>query len=284
MKVAFVTDSGTGYSKEYWKEKGIYSLPLQIEYDGNSYDEEETITKEQVVQNLKDKKVMKTSLPKLGYIQDLFEQLKKDGYDTVFAVPICKGLSGTMDAMEMIANQEGLSFIGFNCYSTAVLQAFCIETAKKMYDEGKSIDDILAHLEKVSKGADTILLVDDLQNMKRGGRLTPMAAALGGLLRIKPVLHINDETEGKVDVLAKVRTASKAQEYVINRLVDERGVNKDWDITVAHEGAPEAAKAYAEKIESKIDGAKVNIIDLISTVGTHTGLGCLAVQAFDPKA
>lgn len=281
MKAAFVTDSGTGFSSEYWKEKGIYSLPLQIECDGISYDENETISQKEVIEKLKDKKVMKTSLPKLGLVQDLFEELKEDGYDTIFAVPICRGLSGTLDSMAMIANQLDLKFYGFDCYSTAVIQAHCIEQAKKMYDEGKSMEQILEVLEKEAASCDTILLVDDLQNMKRGGRLTPMAAALGGLLKIKPVLHDNIETDGKVDVLAKVRTMSKAQDYVIDRL-QNMGVDSNWDVTVAHVNALEQAEKYAERIKSKIPNLKIRIIDLVSAVGIHTGLGCLAVQAFKP--
>lgn len=282
MKMAFVTDSGTGQSQEYWKEKGIYSVPLQIEVDGTSYDEQETISNREVIDYLKGKKVLKTSLPKLGLISDLFEKLKEEGYDSIFAVPICKGLSGTLSSMAMMAEQLGLQFYGFDCYSTAVIQSACIVKAKEMYDAGKSVDEILETLEKMAASCDTILLVDDLQNMKRGGRLTPMAAALGGLLKIKPVLHDNIETDGKVDVLTKVRTLSKAQDYVINRLKDEKHVDKDWDVTVAHVDAHEGAKAYAAKIENEIPGLKVRIIELVPAVGSHTGLGCLAVQAFKP--
>ena len=99
MKVAFVTDSGTGIAPSKMMEKGIYSLPLQIECEGISYDEYETIAYSTVIENLHAQKLMKTSLPKLGKIQDMFEEIKNKGYDAVFCVPICKGLSGTMDAM-----------------------------------------------------------------------------------------------------------------------------------------------------------------------------------------
>lgn len=282
MKIAFVTDSGSGLSAEYWKKQGIYCLPLQITVEGTSFDEGETISYQQVIDRLKKQEVLKTSMPAFGKIMDLFEQLKEEGYEGIFAVPICRGLSGTLDAMESAATDLGLQFYGFDCYSTAVIQAHCILTAKKMYEEGKSIDEIMAALEASASSCDTILLVNDLQNMKRGGRLTPIAAALGGLLKIKPILHDNKETDGKVDVLDKVRTMSKAQDKVIERMKNI-GVNRNYDFTVAHVDAREAAEAYAHKISEAFDGASIRIIDLVSAVGVHTGLGCLAVQVFDPK-
>ncbi len=282
MKLAFVTDSGTGFSQAFWKERGIYSLPLQITVGDHTYDEFEEISYDQVIDNLHKQTLMKTSLPSLGKIEDLFEQLKKDGYEGVFAVPICKGLSGTLDAMESAARQVGLTFYGFDTYSTAVLQSHCILTAKKMYEEGKSIEEIFEELEKIAGSCDTILLVDDLQHMRRGGRLTATAAALGGLLKIKPILHVNKDTDGRVDVVEKVRTMSRAQDRVIDR-VKALGANNHYDFTVAHVDSAAAAEAYAQKIKAAFPGATIRIIDLVSAVGIHTGLNCLAVQVFDPE-
>lgn len=282
MKVAFVTDSGTGYNKEYWKKRGIFSLPLQIEVNGKSYDEGEEIHIPDVLENLHKGIPMKTSLPKLGHIEDLFEQLKKEGYDTIFAVPICRGLSSTMNSMEMVAHMLELDFIGVDCYTTAVVQACMIEKAKKMWDEGNSIEKIVKELERIAASCDTILLVDDLNHLKRGGRMTPLAATLGGLLKIKPILHLDLETEGRIDVLGKVRTMSKAQDFVIERLKNI-GVNKDYTIILADVDAREASKKFGAKIEAAFEGIKIHYIDLVSAVSSHTGLGCLAVQVFNPN-
>ncbi len=280
MKLAFVTDSGTGQSAQFWKEKGIYSLPLQISVSDQTYDEGVNIFYKDVISSLHQQIPMKTSMPSLGKIEDLFEELKKDGYDAVFCVPICRGLSGTLDAMESAAQQVGLDFYGFDCSSTAVLEAHCILRAKTMYDQGASIDEIMAHLERMARHSDTILLIEDLQHMKRGGRLTAGAAMLGGLLKIKPVLHLDPDTKGKVDVLEKVRTMSRAQERVIDRM-KSIGVGKGYDITVAHVDSLEAARVYADKIAKAFPDCTVRIIDLVSAVAAHTGLNCLAVQVFD---
>ena len=280
MKLAFVTDSGTGFNAEFWKERGIYSLPLQITIDQETFEENETISYGQIIRNLHDQVLMKTSLPSLGKIEDLFEELKNEGYDTIFAVPICRGLSGTLDSMEMIANQLEMKFVGVDCYCTAVEQGCMIEAAKKMYEANIPIDEIIKKLQNIADSCETVLLCDDLDHMKRGGRLTPMAAALGGLLKIKPVLHIDKSTNGKVDVLDKVRTMKRAQDRVIKHL-KELNVNSNYTFIVAHVDALEAAKEYAQKIESQIEGAKVKVINLVSAVGIHTGLGCLALQVFN---
>ncbi len=282
MKLAFVTDSGTGISPEFWKKRGIFCLPLQLSSGSETFNENETIFHDDVIQRLKNSEVLKTSMPAFGRIQDLFDELKAEGYEGVFAVPICKGLSGTLEAMESAANQAGLVFYGFDCYSTAVLQAHCILEAKEMYDAGKSMEEILDKLQKIAGSADTILLCSDLQHMKRGGRLTATAAALGGLLKIKPILHLDIETGGRVDVVDKVRTMSRAQDRVIERM-NNSGVTKDYDITVAHVDALQEAEVYAKKISEAFGGAKVRLIDLVSAVSAHTGLGCLAVQVFNPQ-
>ena len=105
MKIAFVTDTGTGQHPDNWKEKRNYCHPLQITCDEESKDEYTEITYSEVIKKLHEKKVLRTSLPSLGKIEDCFKELNNEGYDTIFAVPICRVLSGTLDSMEMIANQ-----------------------------------------------------------------------------------------------------------------------------------------------------------------------------------
>ncbi len=279
MKVAFLTDTGTGVSVETWKQRGVYCVPLQIEYDGSSYEEMETITYNQFIQNLHLEKDMKTSLPSLGRIEDCFDDMIQNGFDTVFAVPICRGLSSTLDTMAMIARQKEMDFIGIDCFVTAVVQEKMILKAKALYEQGVDLKEIESRVQKMADGCETILLCDDLQHMSRGGRLTPMAATLGGLLKIKPILKIDQSTSGKVDVMDKVRTMKKAQDKVIEML-KQKGVDASFTFVVAHVDALDGAKEYAQKIRAAFEGAEVSIIPLVSVVGIHTGLGCLALQVF----
>ena len=110
MKIAFVTDSGTGKSVGELAQAEIYSVPLQVSCDNKNYQDLEELGIDEIYALMKDGKMLSTSLPSLGKIEELFQGLKQQGYDMIFAVPICSGLSGTINAMEMIAQQQGIAF------------------------------------------------------------------------------------------------------------------------------------------------------------------------------
>lgn len=279
MKTAFVTDSGTGKTIEALTAKGIFSVPLQISFDNVNRNDLENITLPEVFDLIRQEKMLTTSLPSLGRITALFEQLKADGYEQIFAVPICNGLSGTISAMEMIAAQVGIVFDYLDCYVTAVVQEYLIENAKRMHEAGIALSAIKEKLAAVVKTTDTLLLPNDLQHLKRGGRLTPLAVALGGLLKIKPILKINQETNGKIDVVGKVRTMHRAMDEAIN-IMKQEGVDDSYWITVAHADDEAEAKVLQEKLKTAFPNAQHSLIPLVSVVSIHTGRGCQAIQYF----
>ena len=154
-----------------------------------------------------------------------------------------------------------------------------IKLAKQLHEAGKSIEQIKEVLQRIVHTTNTILLPSDLQHLKRGGRLTPLAATLGGLLKIKPILKINEETSGKIDVLDKVRTMHKAMDRVIEIMKSEH-VDDSYLITVAHADDEAEALVYMDKLKQAFPNATHQIIKLVSVVGVHTGRGCQAVQYF----
>lgn len=279
MKTAFVTDSGTGKSVSELKKDGIFSVPLQVSYDNTNYQDLEDLGIERIYELMKEGVMLSTSLPSLGRIEALFEHLKEDGYEQIFAVPICSGLSGTLNAMEMCAKSVGLPFLSVDCHVTAVVQEYLIRLAKRLHERGTAAAQIKEVLEAVVANTNTLLLPNDLQHLKRGGRLTPLAAALGGLLKIKPILKINKETAGRIDVVDKVRTMHKAMDKVI-QIMRQEHVGKGYSITVAHADDAEEADYYMKKIQEAFPEAETQIIKLVSVVGVHTGRGCQAVQYF----
>lgn len=279
MKTAFVTDSGTGKSAAQLKEDGIYSVPLQVSYDKKNFQDLEELGIDEIYELMKEGKMLSTSLPSLGKIEELFTSLKEEGYERIFAVPICTGLSGTINAMVMSAESVGIAFEYVDCHVTAIVQDYMIKLAKQLYENGKDMEEIKEVLGRIVDTTNTILLPNDLQHLKRGGRLTPLAATLGGLLKIKPILKINKETSGKIDVLDKVRTMHKAMDKVIDIMKSE-GVDDTYLITVAHADDALEAEVYMNKIKEAFPGASTQIIKLVSVVGVHTGRGCQAVQYF----
>lgn len=281
MKVAFVTDSGCEHNQAAMAALGIYSLPLQISNGSDVILELEDANIEEIYQRVQAGELMKTSLPPLGMIEDLFADLKKQGYDTVFAVPICSGLSGTSNAMRLAAQENDLNFICIDTYVTAEVQYYCITLAKKLFDEGKSLDEIQEILKKVIDSASTLLIPVDLNHLKRGGRLTPLAATLAGLLKIKPILKIDQTTEGRIDVSEKVRTLHKAMDKAIDLMI-ENGLTNEYELVVAYVLETADCKDMMKRIEERVPGLKPRLIELISVVGCHTGIGCIAIQYFKP--
>ena len=279
MKIAFVTDSGIGKTAAEMAADDIISLPLQISVDGRSLQDMEDIDKDQLITLLQQQKAMATSLPALGRIQECFEKLKAEGYELIFAVPICSGLSGTISAMQTTAAQLDLPIITIDTHVTAVVQESLIRTATQMAEAGASMEDIQAACQQVIDTTNTLILPSDMQHLKRGGRLTPLAATLAGLLKIKPILEINQRTMGRIDVKEKVRTYTRALERAV-QIMKEDSIDEHYSITVAHVDAPQTAEQLAAILRRTFPKSEVQIIKLVNVVAVHTGLNTQAIQYF----
>lgn len=279
MKVAFVCDSGTGRNVAQLREMGIFSCPLQIGDENQNYLELEDLTIEQVYEKVNRQEMLKTSLPPLGRIKDTIEEIKHLGYDTVFCVPICSGLSSTHNAFRLICEEANLKFIFVDTHVTAEVEFYCITQAKRMYEEGISIEQILKAMDEIIESASTLLIPMDLSHLARGGRLTPFAATLAGFLKIHPILRVDKTTYGKIDVYEKVRTLSKAMDHAVD-FMKKMGVDEQYDVFVAYVKETSNCEIMMKKIQEAFPKTKVQLIPLISTVGCHTGIGCIAIQYY----
>jgi DegV family protein with EDD domain len=277
MKIAVVTDSGSNIYHQGIEMEGLFKLPLQITDGVNTYLEGETITIDQTYQLISEKKTLMTSLPPLGRIEELFETLKEH-YDGIFAVPICPGLSGTLGAMQSAAMTVGIPFDFIDCYSIASNELHLAISARKMFDAGKTVKQVRETLQAAAEDSVTLVIADDLPHLARNGRVTPLAASIGGLFKIKPVLIVNKGTAGKIDVLEKVRTMPKALESIIDYF-KKMGVDEHHLICVAHVWAEETGRELLGRIEAEFPTSEVFFVPLISTVGVNTGLGCVGCQA-----
>ena len=191
MKVAFVCDTGTGLSPAQLETYGVYGAPLQITFDEKTYLENVEINVDEVYAEMMKGKMIKTSLANMEETEALFTRLKNEGYEMIFAVPICSGLSGTINMMRLTAETVGLKFDYYDCHCTAILEHYLCVRAKQLYEEGKTLDEIKVILDQTTNSANTLIIPDDLMHLARGGRLTPATAKLAGLLKIKPILNIN---------------------------------------------------------------------------------------------
>lgn len=281
MKTAYVTDSGTGKSISELAKEGIVSVPLQISDEKNTYQDMENLSKNDMIRLLNEGHVFTTSQPSPGIIEECFQSLQEQGVNLIIAVPICNGLSGTIGTMTAIANSLGMKIICVDTYVTAVVQEYILLRIKECFDKGMSDLDVKILADQIIDSTNTLIIPENLDQLIRGGRLTPLAAKLGKLLKIAPVLQINKRTSGRIDTLQKVRTFRKALEKAMDQMeIDGVGENENWSITIAHVNNIDAAQQLYHKLSERFPKADIQIIQLCSPVAAHTGLGSICLQYF----
>lgn len=278
-KIAVVTDTGSNMSFQEAAEKGIHVLPLQITFEDKSYQDIEEISTQEIYQRLKNKEMPKTSMPVYARIEECFLQLKSQDYDTILGVPLTTGLSTTASTMEAIAQELGLHFVLLDCYSTCQIQKYVCLKAKELVDAKKSAEEIVQILQPKIQHANSVILVKDLDHLKRGGRLTPVAARMASLLKIFPILQINQSTQGKIDVFSKVRTETKAYHFAMEQVIAQMKDLKTTKVFLIDTEYPSGLQQM-EKALIQAGMPKENITyDVISSViAVHTGMGCTCIQ------
>lgn len=284
MKIAYVTDSGTGKSIAELAKDGIISVPLQVSDENTTYQDMENLTKADLIRLLTEGHTFKTSQPSYGIVQECFESLKQQGVDLIYAVPICNGLSGTISTMTAIAQSLGLNIITIDTYVTAVVQEYIIKRIKRAHEENTSDLEIQLITNEIIDSTNTLIIPENLDQLIRGGRMTPLAAKLGKLLKIAPVLQINKSTSGRIDTLQKVRTFRRALEKAMEQM-EKDGVGKedDWHVAIAHVNNVTEAQSLYHKMSEKFPKAEIEVIELCSPVAAHTGLGAICLQYFRKK-
>lgn len=276
MKIAVLCDSACAMSKQECNDLGIYYLPLQVVLNEKTYLDGVDLTISDVNKMLEEKMMPTTSMPVLGMMHEILQQIKDDGYDAIVCVPLTSGLSSTASALVSSAEAVGIKMALIDCYTTCVIQKYIVLEAKKLVDQGLDLDTIVNKLETSLSRSNTLIIPDDLEHLKRGGRLTPLAAALGGLLKIKPILQLNRAVDGKIDTCDKVRTMSKAMSRAIDILAED--VCDDDVLFVASTGDTSDGDKLEALMHERFPNNEI-IRDVIGPViSVHTGLNCLGIQ------
>ncbi len=283
MKIAVVTDSNSGITQAQAKEMGVTVLPMPFMIDGEVYYEDMTLTQEQFYQRLKDNSDISTSQPTPDSVLKMWDELLKE-YDQIIHIPMSSGLSGSCSTAMMLAGEdeyEGKVFVVDN-RRISVTQYQSVKDAQMLAALGMDGAQIKKRLEETAADSVIFITVDTLKYLKKGGRITPAAAALGTLLRIKPVLIILGE---KLDSFAKARTMKQAKTMMMNAIqkeLDERlhdSECKDCHLAIAHTDNEEAALEFKKEVEERYPNADVYMAPLSLSIACHIGPGSLAVTA-----
>lgn len=283
MKIAVVTDSNSGITQAQAREMGVAVLPMPFMIDGETYYEDITLTQEQFYQRLKDNADIATSQPTPDSILKMWDKLLKE-YDQIIHIPMSSGLSGSCSTAMMLAGEdeyEGKVFVVDN-RRISVTQYQSVKDAQMLAAMGMDGTQIKKRLEETAADSVIFITVDTLKYLKKGGRITPAAAALGTLLKIKPVLIILGE---KLDSFAKARTMKQAKTMMMNAIqkeLDERlhdSECRNCYLAIAHTDNEEAALEFKKEVEERFPNADVYVAPLSLSIACHIGPGSLAVTA-----
>ena len=277
-KVAIVTDSNSGITQKRGEELGIYVLPMPFFIDGELYLEDITLSQEQFYEKLGADSEISTSQPSPGDVMDLWDKLLED-YDEIVCIPMSSGLSSTCETALSLAQDYDEKVQVVNNQRISVTQEQSVYDAIKLRDEGQSAAEIRQVLEKEKMQASIYITVDTLKYLKKGGRITPAAAAIGTVLNLKPVLQIQGE---KLDAFAKVRGWKAAKKTMLNAiekdLTDRFADVKDQMVLgMAYTCSKEEADEWKNEIQTRFPDYELVEGPLSLSIACHIGPGAMAI-------
>ena len=278
-KVRIITDSNSGITVEAARELGVTVLPMPFSINEEMYFEQESLTHEQFYEELAAGKDIMTTQPSPAQVMGIWDEALKD-YDEIVYIPMSSGLSGSYQTAAMLAEDyEGRVHV-VNNQRISVTQRQSVLDALRLLEAGKSAKEIKDILEEDKFNSSIYLMVDTLVYLKKGGRITPAAAALGTLLKLKPVLQIQGE---RLDAFAKARTVSQAKSIIINAVksdIDKRfgGLSKEnISLHMAYAHDLDRILEFKEEVLKEFPGYDINLYPLSLSVATHIGPGCIAL-------
>ena len=281
MKIAVVTDSNSGITQAQGKELGITVLPMPFMIDGNEFFEDISLTQQEFYGKMEEDMDISTSQPSPESIVELWEALLEE-YDGIVHIPMSSGLSGSCQTALMLAEEFDGRVQVVNNHRISVTQRQSALDALEMAGKGMDAVQIKEVLERTGSESTIYITVDTFKYLKKGGRITPAAAALGTLLRLKPVLTIQGE---KLDAFAKARTMKQAKSMMISAI--QHDLETRWDdkegkkthLEIAHTNCEEAALQLKEELLELFPDTDIHIDPLSLSVACHIGPGALAIAA-----
>lgn len=277
--VTIMTDSNSGITQEEAKELGVVVLPMPFYFDEEMLYEDIDLTQEQFYDRLLTGQSVKTSMPLVGDVTDAWDKAL-ESCDEIVYIPMSSGLSSSCETAYMLSQDYDGKVQVVNNQRISVTMRQSVLDALYLKEKGWSAEQIKDKLEEQKFESSIYIMVDTLEYLKKGGRITPAAAALGTILKLKPVLQIQGE---KLDAFAKARTVKQAKQIMIdsvkndleNRFHDPNA--EEMCLEIAYTKDVEAAIAFKEEVLSVWPGKEIVVNPLSLSVSCHIGPGALAL-------
>lgn len=273
-RVAVVTDSTAALPSAVVEKYDVTVVPLQVVLGNRVGAEGVDITSTDVAKALTARSTVSTSRPSPQAFADAYRRLAVDGATEIVSVHISAGLSGTLDAARLAATDAAVPVAVVDSRSTAMGLGFPVLAAAEAAVGAASAADVVAVADVAVQRTRVLFYVDSLDALRRGGRIGQVAAVVGGALMVKPLLQV---TDGRIALLEKVRTASKALARLEDVVANEAG-DAPVDLAVHHLAAPQRAEDMAELLRGRLPGVQTcHVSEVGAAVGAHVGVGLLGV-------
>lgn len=278
-KIAIVTDSNSGITQKQAEGLGIYVLPMPFMINEQTFYEDISLSQEEFYKRLADGDDVVTSQPSPESVLKLWDSLLEK-YDELVHIPMSSGLSGSCQSAMMLAKDYRGRVQVINNQRISVTQRQSALDAKKLAQEGRNAVQIKEVLEEDRRNSSIYIMLDTLYYLKKGGRITPAAAAVGTLLKLKPVLQIQGD---KLDAFAKARTTTQGKSVMTsaikNDMINRFGGDKEENIwlQIAHTDSEEAALVFRDELLKVFPGFDIHLAPLSLSIACHIGPGALAV-------
>ncbi len=279
-KIAVVTDSNSGITPKQAEKLGVFLIPMSFMIGGKNYYENIDLTQETFYEKLKNQEDISTSQPAPGDVLPVWDKVLET-YDEIVHIPLSSGLSSAcQSACALAADYDGKVQV-VNNQRISVTQKQSVYDALMLIEKGRDAAEIKKVLEEDKFNSSIYIMLDTLYYLKKGGRITPAAAALGTVLRLKPVLQIQGE---KLDAFAKARTITQAKSIMINAVRSDMKTRfgsespEDCILQMAHTENYEMIMQFKQEVEEAFPGFIVQDVDPLSlVVSCHIGPGALAL-------
>lgn len=274
MKI--ITDTGALLSPKEGEKIGVDVLPLNVIADKKSYKEYVDVTSQEFLDIVKEGHIPSSSQPSIGETMELFEKYPEED---ILVINMADGLSGTyqstVSAKESVEHSENIHVI--NSMTLCGPQRYLVEKAVALREQGLDIHHIMKELHKSIACEKSFLIPQDFGFLKRGGRLTPLAATLGGMLKITPIMTTTKDAK-RLEKYAMKKTFKSAVKEIM-KAFQELGVNEDFKIYVTHAGVLKQAQDVVKQLQTVFENTVIEMYDLSPAFIAQGGPGCVAVQA-----
>lgn len=276
-KIALVTDSVSYLPREAIEKYNVHIVPLSVIFGDEVYKEGIDLDASAFYEKVRTAEVLPTtSQPAIGEFISLYEKLADEGYEDAIVITISASLSGTHQTAATASQAvEGIRIHLFDSQIAALPEGYYVLEAGRLIEEGRTVDEIVRHLEAMrERGVKAYFMVDDLNHLHRGGRLTGAQALIGSLLKMKPILTFKDT---KLVPFEKVRTKRRALERIKELFEADAATGQPIRASVITANRREEAEPLAEEIRQKYPNVEVDTSDIGPVVGTHVGEGTMAI-------